>query len=75
MNEATIVLSKPRRKVRANTRRMLHSARAIVDKERKAAEKQARRSAQSSRSEEYSLRAPFKGCDPERTLALLGDAY
>ena len=61
-------------KVQANTRKKLRRRRMIAAKEAKAAAKAARYSQQDSRQAARTL-AVFEGCDPERTLALLGEEF
>ena len=74
MTEASgIVFKVPRRKTRAYTRRYLHRLADARARELKADSKAAREGYQASRAAYYRALVPFRGCDPERTLALIGE--
>lgn len=73
MTEATIVARQHHPKVKRWTRRMLLSSRVAIEKEKKLASKAARRGVPEMRQAEREALLPFRGCDPARTLALIGE--
>lgn len=75
MTDPALALPVPRRKTKRFTRKQLHRARAAVEKERKAQAKAEKFAAlREARRPDRAL-AVFVGCDPERTLALLGEEW
>lgn len=75
MVEAMIVARTVRKKVKRFTRKQRHALHVTMVREARASAKSDLRAAQASARRESRVLEVFKGCDPVRTLALLGEEY
>jgi hypothetical protein len=74
VREATLPpVTKPSRKVQAWTRSKLYRRRESARLEAKLADRASRRKAKSASWKDQKREAAFEGCDPARTLALVGE--
>ena len=73
MYEAVLRNKAAHPKTKRHTRRQLHQLHAVVWKEQKRAAKREAKRLQHTARRETRVLGVFEGCDPERTLALIGE--